>query len=773
MGVLTGPGGGEVPAWWAERNNKQASQLLNMLEAAKSVGKMGAPSLPRVGGDHPKPQGLLVELLFGPGQFVWPPDSETQLAKDADTLGQEERFHEEKGLESRQAADRVFSGGAWAGKSADAAEAAYRKAASARFYQAEIARVAKGLIGRVAGDVERTKRKMTEESDAAHQEAEKFLKSGSGKSIAAVAAIVSKHRVAIQAQSADLHANVANDTLLFTDQFSLSPNGGSGPKVEQAGNDLTPDHSTDPAGAPAPGPPGSPSTAPGVNGVRPDASTPGPAGPPQLPGGRIPGHSSDGGPGPVPRGPLTSLLGAGSGLPSLPGGGGGTGFPMSLLSGFGGFPGGGIPPTAGFSSPAALPPSVPGLGMDFGRGLAAGATAVGTVPPTPQAPMTALTVPVESTTTLAAPAAASGPAPAPAATPAPVVAPGMPAGGLTPYGSVLPPSAPPASPGSAPVPPSIPAEGGGGSSAPGPGPGLMPVAGRRDGALVRRDLAESDLELARTAVAELAGAAKVTDPGLDWAVAVGRNRTSGMTTLWVATNDGATYIPPGVYLLKTMPVAAKFDEDFDARWFGWVNPADKAVRAARALGDDVGAVATTWAWPSDYLGEHPAVREVATGVAPGGLDTPAAELLPSRSHRLQTVDAALYGDLKAADESVVRDYCRELVRRLAFGVGGDELSPVAQSVAHALVAQRWPKVEEWAALSVEYETALVLMGAQRPGLSGVEDPDQMISYAKLFANCRRLEALLSWDRHDGDLANVVYAAWVAGVRASLNQLVPQ
>ena len=40
----------------------------------------------------------------------------------------------------------------------------------------------------------------------------------------------------------------------------------------------------------------------------------------------------------------------------------------------------------------------------------------------------------------------------------------------------------------------------------------MPVAGRRDGSPVRRDLAESDLELARMAVAELAGAATVTDP---------------------------------------------------------------------------------------------------------------------------------------------------------------------------------------------------------------------------------------------------------------------
>ena len=50
----------------------------------------------------PKPQGLLVELLFGPGQFVWPVDSETQLAKDAETLGQEEKFHEEQALEARR-----------------------------------------------------------------------------------------------------------------------------------------------------------------------------------------------------------------------------------------------------------------------------------------------------------------------------------------------------------------------------------------------------------------------------------------------------------------------------------------------------------------------------------------------------------------------------------------------------------------------------------------------------------------------------------------------
>ena len=170
MAAVTTPGEGDVPSWWAERNNKQASQLLNLLEAAKPVQKMGVPSLPHVGGDHPKPQGLLVELLFGPAQFVWPEDSETQLARESETRQQNEKFHEDRGLEVLRYADQVFSGGAWEGKSAQAAEQAYKEAASLRFEQAEIARVGAFLIGRVSSDVERTKRQMTAESDAAHKE---------------------------------------------------------------------------------------------------------------------------------------------------------------------------------------------------------------------------------------------------------------------------------------------------------------------------------------------------------------------------------------------------------------------------------------------------------------------------------------------------------------------------------------------------------------------------------------------------------------------------
>ena len=63
--------------------------------------------------------------------------------------------------------------------------------------------------------------------------------------------------------------------------------------------------------------------------------------------------------------------------------------------------------------------------------------------------------------------------------------------------------------------------------------------------------------------------------------------------------------------------------------------------------------------------------EVATGVKPNdGPDNAAADLSSSRAHRLQTVDGALYADLVASDESVLREYCRELVRQLAFRISG-------------------------------------------------------------------------------------------------------
>ena len=223
---------------------------MKLFDAAKPISKL-ASGVPHLGGggDHPKPQGPFVHILFQP--FVWPKDSETHLANDSETLMDESKFHEDKAMDARQAANGVFDGGSWEGEGADAARAAYNEAASIKFNQAEISRVASGLFKRASSDVGMTKRLMGKESDAAHKEAEAFLRSGSGQSLAQVAVILGVHRTAIQGYSSDLQGFATQYTTQFTNHFKESPGGGS--KVKQAGRDGVGQSSDDdPAGPPAP-----------------------------------------------------------------------------------------------------------------------------------------------------------------------------------------------------------------------------------------------------------------------------------------------------------------------------------------------------------------------------------------------------------------------------------------------------------------------------------------------------------------------------------------
>lgn len=770
--------GVEVQDWWVERNNRLVEKVLriHLQSAAKPLSHPGVPPVPHVVGDHPPPQGAFAALLFGP--FMWPLDSETQIALLGEEWCENGRVTEDAATEAHRAMQQVFSTHWTAGEGADRAYDSYSRTVSDKFEIAEMLTFGGFLIKRSAGDVEYTKRVMLRENNDFHQEIEAFLRSRSGQSLAQIAVILAPHRAMIDEAGAQLRAHVAKDTVLFTNRFPLSPNGGKGPKVKQAGNGdgLTPDESTGPPEGSVPGPSGGPTPRPNLNGTRPDTSSPGPQLGKPASEGRIPEHSTDTNQGPIPKpapSPLSSL--GGGGLPSLPsmpampgGGGGAPGFPMSMLQGLGKLPGAttGFPSPAGLSSSVGPSPALSSVGADFGRGLSAGAAAAGVVPPPASAPLTPLmAAPVEGTAAAAAPAAAAVAAPISSAPPAAGV-PAMGAGaGLAPYGSVLPPamsSPAPASVGAASPAGLTAAAEGAVSTAGSNSAGLMPVSGRRRVSQTVRDSAETDLARARLAVADLAGSASVIDPGLDWAVAVSRDRTGGIS-MWVATNDGATYIPPGVFLYKTMPIAAVFNEDFDARWFGWVNPAEKAARAARSLGEEVSAVATSWGLPSEYLAEDP-VPEIAIGVAPSGVDSPASQLSRDRLHRLQTVDPALYTAVKDADPSVLRKYCRELLRRLVFSDDAEGVSAVVQTVAQALVAGNWPARQEWAALAAEYDKTHLLAGTQRPGLDGLENAAQIVSHAKYFVEARRMEALLCWEQHGGDLANVVYAAWVCGIR---------
>jgi hypothetical protein len=228
----------------------------------------------------------------------------------------------------------------------------------------------------------------------------------------------------------------------------------------------------------------------------------------------------------------------------------------------------------------------------------------------------------------------------------------------------------------------------------------------------------------------------------------------------VERHEGSGYIPHGVYVPRAMPLAAGFDPDFDTRWFGWSNPGETVLRAVQARGDAVSAIATTWPQESEFL--RTASEDVAIGVPPaGGPDeAEASTLTRGRSHRLETVDPALYHELAIADQAVVDGYVRHVTQQVAFG-GRLELSSSAQSVARTLISGRWPSEAEWRALRTEYDTARLMAGSQHPGLIGIEEAAQLVTYQSDFLLCRRIETLLCWD--DADPADVVYAARAAGV----------
>jgi hypothetical protein len=238
--------------------------------------------------------------------------------------------------------------------------------------------------------------------------------------------------------------------------------------------------------------------------------------------------------------------------------------------------------------------------------------------------------------------------------------------------------------------------------------------------------------------------------------------------MWCATNEGNGYVPAGVYLPRAMALAGHGDPDFAARWLGWSHPAETVVRAIIERGDVVSAVATSWPHPSELVRE--ATPDVAVGVrASGPPDSAAAATLTrNRSHRLETIDAALFQDLARAEETTVDSFALLLTQEAIAGTDTDDLPPIAESVARELLSRRWPTPEDWAALRSEYDNAMMMASTQRPGLFGAESAEQSAIYRGEFALCRRLEVLLCWQH--GNLPDVIYAARCAGARTALSTL---
>jgi hypothetical protein len=783
------------PPAWADRYKWIASRLADHLSATrpKPDGFVPGSSMP-AGQDIPCPQGLYTAALIAPGE--WPEVSESGLARYGQSVATWAREQDDANDDANMQVAAVLNGSWVSGDAWAAAHDHYAKERIAHDTVVDAGKAVAAGTDRLSEFTRFIKGEMRRAHDEAHRRIEMMLRSANGSPVG-VGSIVSEYRPLIAGWSTELHQSGQAETTLLTNKFGVpeAPADSNPGDQEGAGNALPTDgpihgdpqdpdprkkaagasgaHFGLPSDSPANGAPNTSVAAAGSSGASAENALPTLAvgaptssmGQPKMPS--IPSPPSMGGGG---GSPLSKLGGGGMGLQGLMGGGKGVTGPLNNISPAA-LPGG---PAGGAMSPTSL-------GSQFGRGMAAGAGAAGAMPPMsrppPQAPSGPLAAPISpagGAPVAAAPAGEATFAPGGNAgvTGAPAVAGGgTPAGAMPPmssYGSVLPPSgisAPAGGGGGAAsiggVPAAPPVNGGAGTPA---STGFMPVRDQGAPQRISRDVSMTDLDLARLAVADLAAASAVVYPGLEWAVVVSRGSSSGLPDLWVTANEGAGYIPAGVYVRRSMPLAARFDEDFDTRWFGWFNPAETAVRAVRAHGGAVSAIATTWPRDSELISA--ATPDVAIAVAPSSApgDAEAAQLLSSRSHRLETVAPGVYQSLHSAEQHIAKAYARQLTQEAAFS--GPELSAMAQSVARALISSRWPSSEEWSALQSEYEIERLMAGSQRPGLQGIEEPEMLVGYMQDFVRCRRLETLLCWE--DGTPADVVYAAAMAGV--SLNPL---
>lgn len=708
------------------------------------------PSVGLPGSDIPQPTGIYSPALVPPG--VWPTDSESALESFGQELATLARRHEDAALAARAKADGVFSS-SWFGSAANAAAEHYRREQALHMRIVDQLHTASEIVKRVAPIIRLAKRKMFDANTDAHNEIDQLLKSKTVVATAAIGPILGRYQTMTVSYGAELQTTVGREFGVYFAKYGTPPPlaPGGKPDDDPYSDSLSPTEPVDeaPVGGTPPAQPVSQPSSPWDDALSPSdvVPTPSPARRPTVPQ--------------LPQ------------LPQLPSGGGGLGDPMKMLTGAGNpltslFRGAGLPQLPGEAGKLLQPQllnqqlrAVTALGEPFARGFNAGAAAVQPlVTGAPSAPAMPLSAP-QAVASPAVHAPSMVPQTAPV-TPAPVASTGAPVTPMSPYGAVMPPTAAGGASvgGPAPVAAGAPVA----PAAAAASPGVVPAAIREATVTrVKRDVATSDLDTARAVVADLAAASSVTYPGLEWAVGVARG-PAGVPEFWIASNEGASYIPAGVYLPRTMPLVRGMDPDFDARWFGWFDPAQTVWRSLTSRGLTVSAIATTWATPGEQVVEN--VPALASGVMPregGPAEADAATASKKRSHRLETLADAIWLQLQHAERPVMEDYCRGLIERIAFAEPA--LSATAQGVARMIIGGGWPDAVEWAALAEEYQRAMLMAGAQRPGLFGIEDPEQLVAYQADFINCRRLEALLAWER--GDLGDLLYAALVAGIDLSL------
>lgn len=331
------------------------------------------------------------------------------------------------------------------------------------------------------------------------------------------------------------------------------------------------------------------------------------------------------------------------------------------------------------------------------------------------------------------------------------------------------PSAPPPAPPAAPLPPVAPLP---------PGVVASGVGATAAGAAAGVKSSSTDplLESAVQTVYQLLHASRMY-ACIDWCVGVFKTPV-GVDTV-IVSNEGAGYIPAGVFVPRNARMLFAdlgLANAFQARWFGWVNPAETMVAYsslrceldpnielfALAVSNDNGGSAL----PAQRAAV-PHYEDCSLMTSPIPDNAPPPPLDESRMHRLETVDRSDYNRLTNPNTPVAQhlpyagqatDTTVRAALARASGLLGLSVPAVIRHVLSALTDGEGVTEEQWTELEMVKLTLCLDSAAQRPGRLG--DSDGPSDYARAYHNlARAAEALLMWRGDEPACAEIAYLGW--------------
>ncbi|RIT15047.1 hypothetical protein D2E81_24970 [Mycobacteroides abscessus] len=506
-------------------------------------------------------------------------------------------------------------------------------------------------------------------------------------------------------------------------------------------------------------------------------------------------------------GGMPSMGGMGGGVPKMPGGLGSGGMPgmgsNPLGSGMGQMPGAGsgLPSAGGVPGSGTTGAGSP-LSSAFNQGMATTAGMGGGVPsaappPAPASPSPALSAGGPATPVSAAPGGGLSPAAAqsgmvaPAAPAATPTGAGMGTGGgapmMLPPGSMGPPAGPVPPPATMPAgtvgatsnAPSTPPPSGAGAGAT-----LIPAsvvaAGQTAAARERRESA--DAAAAKELAWKLQHAAQAVNYPIEWAVGVFRS-PSGTETV-ITSNDGASYIPAGVFVPRSVRVLATdplVDDHFRQLWFGWSDPSRVLVEYAHLraeLGWRLVAAATTVGVSAlrDAGVEHPpsCTRQTNPLLQPG-VQAPAPVLDEMHVHRLAALWPEVYPRLLRVMDTdpMLQDRIVSRVSASLVNSATTQAQAVEGDIPNAVRAI-WltrggdldPSPQQWAEYDAAAKDFNTVTSIFRPGFVGQSDPsdtvEELARYRAHWMVARTAELIGGWATRPLPLPDMCYAAAAAG-----------